>query len=119
MSKKEIIKPAANGDHIDASSKIEVIKNLIFGENIQAYNSEFETLKKEILDKRELLEELIENTRKELTTAIDNIGTDVNIRISDLENAIDDKVETLESNKVDKKILGKLLIELGEKINTK
>ena len=35
----------------DASSKIETIKNLIFGENIQAYDSEFETLKKEITRK--------------------------------------------------------------------
>lgn len=31
---------------VDASSKIDAIKQLIFGENMQAYDSEFETLKK-------------------------------------------------------------------------
>lgn len=36
----------------DSASKIEVIKNLIFGENIAEYNSEFDTLKKEIDSKK-------------------------------------------------------------------
>jgi len=39
----------------DPASKIEVIKNLIFGENIAEYNSEFESLKKEIDSKRKEL----------------------------------------------------------------
>ena len=34
--------PTIESDH---SSKIEVIKNLIFGENIAEYNSEFEEIK--------------------------------------------------------------------------
>ena len=33
----------------EATSKIEAIKELIFGENIQAYDSEFEKLKADIL----------------------------------------------------------------------
>ena len=33
----------------DASSKIDAIKQLIFGENIQAYDSEFEAVKSDIL----------------------------------------------------------------------
>ena len=71
-----------------ANSKIEAIKNLIFGENIQEYNHEFETLKSEIAAKRQELMEYVDDTRKELMTAIDNLSTDVNIRISDLEQAL-------------------------------
>ncbi len=100
----------------DASSKIETIKNLIFGENIQAYNSEFETLKKEINDKRNELKDLIEEVQSELNSLIDNVSTDVNIRITEVENNLNDKIENLDTEKVSKKTLGDLLIKLGNQI---
>ena len=103
----------------DPSAKIEAIKNLIFGDNIAAYNSEFNLVKKDILSKKAELEELIEDTRKELLQSIDNLSTDLNIRITELEDSLNDKVDTLESKKVDKKSLGELLISLGEKIKDK
>ncbi len=103
----------------DPSSKIEAIKNLIFGENIAAYNSEFEKVKKDISLKKKELEDFIDDTRKELNQAIDNLSTDINIRITELEDSLADKAETLDSKKVDKKTLGNLLISLGEKISQK
>lgn len=101
------------------SSKIELIKNLIFGENIQAYNSEFDALKRDILDKKNALEALIEEVRTELSSAIDTVATDVNIRITELEDKLEDKIEQLDSDKLDKKMLGNFLIELGEKLGKK
>jgi gas vesicle protein len=103
----------------DPSSKIEAIKNLIFGENIAAYNSEFEKVKKEIISKKKELEDFIDDTRKELNQAIDNLSTDINIRITELEDNLADKNDMLDAKKVDKKTLGDLLINLGEKINQK
>ena len=103
----------------DSASKIEVIKNLIFGENIAEYNSEFETLKKEIDSKRKELKNYIDETREELMSSIDNLSTDVNIRITDLENSLEDKADKLDDQKVDKKLLGELLVSLGEKIASK
>jgi len=103
----------------DSASKIEVIKNLIFGENIAEYNSEFETLKKEIDSKRKELHKYIDETREELMSSIDNLSTDINIRLTDLENSLEDKADKLDAHKVDKKILADLLISLGEKIASK
>ncbi len=103
----------------DPSSKIEAIKNLIFGENIAAYNSEFDKVKRDISSKKKELENYIEDTRKELNQAIDNLSTDINIRITELEDNLADKAEMLDSKKVDKKTLGDLLISLGEKITQK
>ncbi len=103
----------------DAASKIDVIKNLIFGDNIQAYDSEFELLKQDILDKKKVLEELIEDVKADLKTAIDNVATDVNIRITELEENLENKLEDIDTAKVNKKMLGDLLIELGEKVNNK
>lgn len=97
-------------------SKIEAIKNLIFGENIQEYNHEFENLKADIHTKREELLDYIDNTRKELASAIDNLGTDMSLRLSDLEQSLNDKSEELINQKISKNTLGNLLVELGEKI---
>ena len=108
-----------NGETKDAASKIDTIRNLIFGEHIEEYNSEFETLKNDILEKKKILGDLIAVTRQELTTAIDNVATDVNIRITELEDKLDDRLEALDDKTVDKKMLGDLLVELGKKISHK
>ncbi len=99
-----------------ANSKIEAIKNLIFGENIQEYNHEFESLKSDISQKREEMLSYVDDARKEIMTAIDNLSTDVNIRISDLEQSLNDKAQDLEDRKVSRDSLGDMLIKLGENI---
>lgn len=114
MAKKDQLKDQPIQDI--SNSKIEAIKNLIFGENIQEYNHEFETLKAEIAARRKELMEYVDDTRKELMMSIDTLSTDVNIRISDLEEALNDKTETLDHKKVNRSDLGDLLIRLGENI---
>jgi len=114
MSKKS---PKVVEEQVDSTSKIEAIKNLIFGENIQQYNSEFETLKKEIDHQKETLDNYIGEVRSELMKSIDSLSTDVNIRITELEDSLNDKTETLSEEKMDRKQLGELLISLGEKIS--
>lgn len=116
MAKKT--SPEKEKPTMDSSSKIEAIKNLIFGENIQQYDSEFETLKSEIDKKKALLENYIDEVRNELMQSIDSLSTDVNIRITDLEDSLQAKTEALTEEKVDRKELGKLLISLGEKISS-
>jgi len=101
----------------DQSSKIDAIKQLIFGDSIQEYDHEFENVKEDILNKKKELESLIENIKAELLQNIDNLSTDVNIRVSDIENGINDKAEALDKKKIDRKLLGDLLIKLGEKIS--
>ena len=107
--------PAADSE---SSSKIEAIKNLIFGENIQQYDSEFEMLKKEIDIQKEKLENYVDEVRQDLMQSIDSLSTDVNIRITDLEDALNAKTDALTEEKVDRKQLSKLLIKLGENIGS-
>lgn len=101
-----------------ADSKIDAIKQLIFGDNIAEYSQEFETLKNELEQRRQELTDLVDDTRKELMSAIDNLGTDLNIRISDLEESIHQRTTQLDKTKLDKNVLGDLLIKLGEKIQS-
>ncbi len=100
-------------------SKIEVIKNLIFGEQIEAYDAEFEKLKQDIIAKKKVLNELIEEVKTEVSQSIDNVSTDLNIRITEVEQNLGNKVEELQSEAVNKETLGKLLIDLGERIKKK
>ena len=118
MSKnqKAVINLHENGAQ---ESKIEAIKQLIFGENIQAYDSEFEALKKDILQKKKALEKLMQEVGDELRESIDGLSTDLNIRISELEQRLEDRIEHLDEKNVDKQTLGKMLIELGEKVSKK
>ncbi len=108
-----------NGKVESTTSKIETIRNLIFGETIETYDSEFESVKRDILDKKKTLEELIEQVKGDLNIAVDNIATDVNIRITEVEKNLESRLENLEDDTVNKKMLGKLLIELGEKVGKK
>ena len=107
-------------DKIESSaSKIEVIKNLIFGETIQEYDAELEVLKKEVLKKKQELENLIDEVKSDLNTTLDSVATDVNIRITELEKNFSEKIEDLQQDQVNKDTLGKLLIEMGERIGGK
>ena len=116
MAKKST--PNDSNTPLDSNSKIEAIKNLIFGENIQEIDSEFSTLKKAVDTQKAHLENYIDEVRNELMQSIDSLSTDVNIRITDLEDAMNSKTEALAESKVDRKQLGQLLISLGEKISS-
>lgn len=98
------------------TSKLEAVKNLIFGDNIIEYDSAFVEIKKEIESKKKSLENYIAEVKKDLDQHIDSVSTDVNVRITDLEKKLDHKVNYLETKKIDKKQLGKLFVALGEKI---
>jgi archaellum component FlaC len=111
---KEIEIPVSNVN--ESAHRLEAIKNLIFGENIQQIDQDFESIKNLIEKRKEELEIFIEDTRKELTKTVDNLATDINIRITDLENNLTDKTGELTQQKVDKKLLGTLLVSLGEKV---
>ncbi len=114
---KEEIKENSNSKVNNTTSKIDAIKELIFGENIQAYNSEFEAVKADILAKKEELQELISTVESELLNNIDTLSTDINIRITNLENSINNKLESMDDKKVDRKLLSELFIKLGENIS--
>ncbi|WP_338408937.1 fructose 1,6-bisphosphatase [uncultured Flavobacterium sp.] len=100
----------------ESAQRLETIKNLIFGEQIQQIDSEFDTIKKHIEKRKEEIQALIENTHLELSTTIDNLSTDLNIRITELDDKLNEKAEELNHNKVNKKELGSLLVSMGEKI---
>ena len=87
-----------NGKSINEKSKIDAIKELIFWENIQEYNVEFDAVKADILSKKKELENLIDDIKSELMHSMDSIDTDLNIRITELEDSFNNKLEQVDKN---------------------
>ncbi|WP_299128854.1 fructose 1,6-bisphosphatase [uncultured Winogradskyella sp.] len=102
----------------DESSKFEAIKEILFGENIKTYNHEFESVKKDILNQRQEILDLIADTQKEIDSAIDNLSTDLNIRITELQDQLNNNIDELEAKKVSKATLSDLFIKLGTALNS-
>ena len=97
-------------------SKIEIIKNLLVGEQLEDYDAELELLRKQIIEKKETLDKLITDIKTELEQSIDQVSVDINQRITDVEKNLSKKLDDVSASQVYKKELGNLLSELGDKI---
>lgn len=93
-------------------SKIDTIKNLIFGEQIEAYELEFKSLKSDIETKRQELENYITEVRTALFQQVEQLDKDLDQKIIE----INQTNEKLQKEKINKDILGSMLIEIGERI---
>lgn len=107
--------------------KIEAVKQLIFGENMQQYDSEFseirtvikktkQELKDEIDDTRTALNDLINETRESLNKSLSDLRSDMNKKVSQLREDMDESVADLDDRKLNRKLLGALLQEMGKQI---
>ncbi len=107
--------------------KIEAVKQLIFGENMQQHDSEFSevraTIKKtkqelvnEIDETRDALTNMINDTRESLTKAISDLRSDTNKKVSQLREDMDESIADLDDRKLNRKLLGALLQEMGKQI---
>lgn len=122
---KENTAPEASAATLDP--KMEAVKQLIFGENMQQYDSEFNEIKalikktrtdveNEINDTRDALTKLINQTKETLTTDIADLRSDMNKKVTQLRSDMDDSVADLDERKVNRKLLGTMLQEMGKQI---
>ncbi len=124
---KEGSQDDSNDSGMSGDPKIEAVKQLIFGENMQQYDSEFSevraTIKKtkqelvnEIDETRDALTNLINDTREALTKAVSDLRSDTNKKVSQLREDMDESIADLDDRKLNRKLLGALLQEMGKQI---
>ncbi|MBX2843440.1 MAG: hypothetical protein KTR26_16835 [Flammeovirgaceae bacterium] len=114
MAEKENIEmPKMKGA---TDQKIDAIKQLIFGENIQEYDEEFKQIRKYINDAKSELENKLEQTSKELKNMIESLRENHDKKIEDLRGQMLNEVKNLDHKKLDRNLLGDLLQEIGGKI---
>lgn len=125
MAKKNEEQAQAAG--LSGDPKIEAVKQLIFGENMQQYDSEFNEVKalikktrteieNEINDTRDALNKLINQTKETLTNDLGDLRSDMTKKITQLRSDMDDAVSDLDERKVNRKLLGSMLQEMGKQI---
>lgn len=95
-------------------TRIAAVRDLIFGENIQKYDSEFA----DVYDK---IEELKNNTNKNLVDAITNLENKlsdleslVDHKFQDLNDDLDKKLADIDDEKADRRKLGKALEKIAQ-----
>ena len=125
MAKKEEAPKAPANPASDP--KIEAVKQLIFGENMQQYDNEFNEIKNlikktrteiesELNETRDALNKLINQTTDALTNEIQDLRSDMNKKVTQLRADMDETVADLEDRKLNRKLLGTLLQEMGKQI---
>ena len=127
MAKKEEDAAAKQVLGLSGDPKIEAVKQLIFGENMQQYDSEFNEIKalikrtrteieNELNETRDALNRLINQTKDSLTNEIQDLRSDMNKKVTQLRADMDEAVADLDDRKLNRKLLGSLLQEMGKQI---
>jgi len=96
--------------------KLDAIKEIIFGENIKEYDSEFKKLKEEITKQREEARTMVKAMKKEIQVLIKDSDQDFKAQIEELKKEISLKIGQIESSKASKDLLAETFIELGKKL---
>lgn len=113
MAKKpEQNNEAASNQQVD--SRIAAVRDLIFGENIQQYDSEFS----DVYDKINALKEETKKNLAESVTNIENKLADleslVDHKFQDLNDDLDKRLADLDNEKADRRKLGKALEKIAQ-----
>lgn len=93
-------------------SKLQAVKELIFGKEIQDYDAEFKKIHSIIAANKAKSDEDNLNQQK----ALDNLEKSITGRIDRLEAELTKKIALLDNKKADRAKLGKMLIQIGEKL---
>lgn len=103
--------------HQDNNNQIDAIRNIIFGSNMENYEQRFKKLHKLILTQKTDLEREQNRSNTEILEAIQDLDNKLSRQIRQNKEELLMMVNQIEENKLERKLLGKLLIEIGQKIS--
>jgi len=124
--------PAAESTAFEADQSVGRIREIIFGEQMRAYEARFDALEKKVQERAEtVLSNLVErmseleaSIRSELKMLTSNLKKTNKANTealeqskSELQNALADAVKQLSSEKTDRSALAALLNEMAEKLS--
>lgn len=98
-------------------SKIDAIKKILFGENIQEYAAEFAKINRQFEDQEARHNQQITALHQEHAQTVASLKENFAQQLAALQEEFKQKTERLESAKTDRKALGDFLVELGKKLH--
>ncbi len=95
-------------------SKIQAVKELIFGPDIQTFEDQFKALNERLDDlQNQLIDE--SNSRE---SSVHELEKKTDNNFSKLEDKVQKELDSIKDKKTDRAVLGKLLIQIGEKLQS-
>lgn len=95
-------------------SKIQAVKELIFGPDIQNYEERFRVINERLEDlQNQLIDE--SNARE---SAVHELEKKTDNQLAKLEEDLQKEIDRLQDEKTDRAVLGKLLVQIGEKLQS-
>lgn len=98
----------------EPKTKLDEVKDLIFGPDIKSYNDQISELKVNIGQNREEIMTKIEDVRNKLIEAIQNTEQALNQQIVDLQKATEVALEKQKQAHVSKRALNDVLLKISE-----
>ena len=93
-------------------SKLQAVKELIFWKEIQDYDAEFKNIHRLINENKAKGDQ----DNIDQIKALDNLEKNITARIDRLEAEVMKRIALLDNKKADRAKLGKMLIQIGEKL---
>jgi len=120
MNKNENIKDEEKASVADSTfsndAKIDVIKELIFGNNMREYQSEFEGIH-DLMNQNKLdIENKLTTAKEELYDYLEEMRKELNSKIDDLQMNLQSEIDRLDDQKTDRKMLGDLFEHIAKEI---
>ncbi|MDX6747154.1 hypothetical protein SHK09_10160 [Polaribacter sp. PL03] len=112
MEKKSETNQAAETNPV-VDSRIAAVRDLIFGENIQQYNSEFEDVFNRITALQNATQKGLGDSVSILESKLADLESLMDHKIQDLNDDLDKKIAELDDEKTDRKKLGKALEKIA------
>lgn len=100
------------------TEKLSAIRDIIFGNEIQEYNKEFNEIKTIVDGNKNEAAKNLEKTQSELSAKIDRLQQTVDERFMALETNINKKLDALDDAKSDRRKLGDLLESIAKQLKS-
>lgn len=104
-------------NNINTQPQIDAIRNIIFGQNMQDYDLRFKEANETLNRNRKEIDEKIEKTKNHLLEEMRQMENRLSLQLQELSNKLTQESERLEDKKLNRKELGALLVEIGNKIS--
>jgi len=116
---KEVQEPNAEEVQFQKEfNKLNSIRDILFGENMQEYQKEFDEIKSIIRDNQDRTDNRISDMRTEIMDKINALEESVNARMTRTEESLSDKIADLKDAKTDRKALSSLFMDIARQLDS-
>ncbi|MEQ8550360.1 MAG: hypothetical protein RIC03_20765 [Cyclobacteriaceae bacterium] len=98
-------------------NKLNSIRDILFGENMQQYQKEFDEIKSIIRDNQERTDNRISDVRTEIMDKISALEDSINARITSTEDSLSQKIADLKDAKADRRALSSMFMDIAKQLD--